>query len=562
MLRRLRIALRLIALIVLALAGEAYADLTGHWHVESSFDPFSEVVQTGGTVSMTLSVGGTPYVFEGTVNGTSVFVSSDDPPCPIGVSLTLLPDDATLDGVSTAYGGSCTFPSKAHQFMTRCECFDGNSTDGDGCDASCRIEPCFVCSGAPSVCTPAGDGAPCDDRHDCTTAETCTAGVCGGGSPVAPCVDMTGQWFTHLESDFGNFDSSAYVEQRNETVIFRSGPGGSAGSAGTIDSSTGAFTTSTQSTLILCSQPGVFTGTAALDNRTFTGTGYALAQTPHGCFGIAYSEQGFRCGSGTIDPDETCDDGNFISGDGCSNTCQIEPCFDCSGVPSACSPRPPMSPCDDGDLCTFGDTCSDGVCVGSPAACGACAICDGAGGCLDAPRTDCHGSLDPAKSLLQITDKTPDGRDALKWQWRAGSAITPAALGDPLTTNAVAACLYDTSTATPTLLFRAVVPAGGICGTKACWKPSGGGFQYKSKAGAEGIVGLSLRPGVDGKSRVDVKGAGAGLAGHPFGLPAPPLPVPMRMQVQVQGAGCFEVDHGTLGVRANEPGAFKGRGTP
>jgi cysteine-rich repeat protein len=32
-------------------------------------------------------------------------------------------------------------------------CEDGNTTPGDGCDARCRVEPCFTCSGLPSTCT-------------------------------------------------------------------------------------------------------------------------------------------------------------------------------------------------------------------------------------------------------------------------------------------------------------------------------------------------------------------------------------------------------------------------
>ena len=31
------------------------------------------------------------------------------------------------------------------------------------------------------------------------------------------------------------------------------------------------------------------------------------------------------CGDGTVDAGEQCDDGNFMNGDGCSNTCQLEP---------------------------------------------------------------------------------------------------------------------------------------------------------------------------------------------------------------------------------------------
>ena len=32
-----------------------------------------------------------------------------------------------------------------------------------------------------------------------------------------------------------------------------------------------------------------------------------------------------ECGNGIIQPPETCDDGNTVSGDGCNELCQIEP---------------------------------------------------------------------------------------------------------------------------------------------------------------------------------------------------------------------------------------------
>lgn len=34
-------------------------------------------------------------------------------------------------------------------------CEDGNEDTGDGCDPSCRLEPCWACAGSPSVCAPA-----------------------------------------------------------------------------------------------------------------------------------------------------------------------------------------------------------------------------------------------------------------------------------------------------------------------------------------------------------------------------------------------------------------------
>jgi cysteine-rich repeat protein len=49
------------------------------------------------------------------------------------------------------------------------------------------------------------------------------------------------------------------------------------------------------------------------------------------------------CGNGALDSGEQCDDRGWSSGDGCSNTCQIEALFECTGVPSRCSPRAALS---------------------------------------------------------------------------------------------------------------------------------------------------------------------------------------------------------------------------
>jgi cysteine-rich repeat protein len=56
------------------------------------------------------------------------------------------------------------------------------------------------------------------------------------------------------------------------------------------------------------------------------------------------------CGDGILNPGEQCDDGNLVSGDGCSSSCQVEP--QCgNGVLN------PGEQCDDGNL-TNGDGCS------------------------------------------------------------------------------------------------------------------------------------------------------------------------------------------------------------
>jgi cysteine-rich repeat protein len=49
------------------------------------------------------------------------------------------------------------------------ECDDGNGNGGDCCSAGCRLEP---------------DGQPCSGGNACTTSQTCSGGVCGGGAAV------------------------------------------------------------------------------------------------------------------------------------------------------------------------------------------------------------------------------------------------------------------------------------------------------------------------------------------------------------------------------------------
>ena len=73
-------------------------------------------------------------------------------------------------------------------------CDDGNGVSGDGCDASCQLEPGWTCSNQPSQCTTScGDGIAagdelCDDGNqdnhdDCPdgVGGTCRPAACGDG---------------------------------------------------------------------------------------------------------------------------------------------------------------------------------------------------------------------------------------------------------------------------------------------------------------------------------------------------------------------------------------------
>ena len=122
---------------------------------------------------------------------------------------------------------------------------------------------------------------------------------------------------------------------------------------------------------------------------------HALASTlPQ--FGV-FLVRSTPCGDGSIDAGEACDDGNLANGDGCSVSCTVEPCYACSGNPSACTPDN-GAPCDDGLFCNGTDTCSAGSCIhsGSPCPPDPCLACnEGADVCLSAAGVACASDGNP-----------------------------------------------------------------------------------------------------------------------------------------------------------------------
>jgi cysteine-rich repeat protein len=94
------------------------------------------------------------------------------------------------DGNCRYNTSNCTIPEGCGNGIVEGieQCDDGGNVNGDGCSASCQIEPGFVCQGtAPSVCAPVcGDGiivAPeqCDGSN--LGGKTCaTFGFFGGGT--------------------------------------------------------------------------------------------------------------------------------------------------------------------------------------------------------------------------------------------------------------------------------------------------------------------------------------------------------------------------------------------
>jgi cysteine-rich repeat protein len=74
------------------------------------------------------------------------------------------------------------------------------------------------------------------------------------------------------------------------------------------------------------------------------------------------------CGNGTLDPGETCDDGNGVNGDGCSSGCALENGWTCQGEPSVC-----IETCGDG-LVVGGEQCDDGNMTDGDGCSAACTV--------------------------------------------------------------------------------------------------------------------------------------------------------------------------------------------
>lgn len=93
---------------------------------------------------------------------------------------------------------------------------------------------------------------------------------------------------------------------------------------------------------------------------------------------------GANCGNGAVDTNETCDDGDAISLDGCSSTCQIETGYTCSGTPSSCTLL-----CGNGAI-NAGEGCDDGNNVSSDGCSSLCVVETGYT-CTGAPSNCTYG---------------------------------------------------------------------------------------------------------------------------------------------------------------------------
>ena len=259
---------------------------------------------------------------------------------------------ATIDAGSVDLGDPTLCGNSTQDPGEKCD--DGNKLGGDGCTPLCQIEKGWICPtwGQPcmrnDIC---GDGiltAPeaCDDGNkvggdgcsaDCLTVET------GWRCPVPgkPCIPICGDGVIEgsEKCDDGNTtngdgcSSTCQVEPASTCPGTASAP--VAGPCTTAICGNGkqeageACDCGTDPTKL----PSGCTGPNGLFNGDGTGCSKTCTKEP-----ICRSSSGktqacaTSCGNGNIEPGEQCDDGNAVSGDGCSSTCQTEPGFSCQTV--------------------------------------------------------------------------------------------------------------------------------------------------------------------------------------------------------------------------------------
>jgi cysteine-rich repeat protein len=190
------------------------------------------------------------------------------------------------------------------------ECDDGNSAVGDGCDASCKLEPVGggndLCPGAPLALVSSPGGT----EDGVVTASTATllgdyqakSTTCGSKTAkdavyaVTPTINGT-----LTATVAGQFDAAVYVQKVcgstvDELVCGDKFDGNSAESV----------------------------GAPVLANQTYYVVVDSSLTTQFGVFELAVSVAPGVCGNGLLDGGETCDDSNAQPGDGCDATCQLE----------------------------------------------------------------------------------------------------------------------------------------------------------------------------------------------------------------------------------------------
>jgi len=257
-------------------------------------------------------------------------------------------------------------------------CDDGNTIPGDGCSGVCRIEANYVCP---------NPGQPCVSTVVCGDGKVTGNEVCDDGNTIAG---------DGCAADCMSVEPGYSCPTPGQPCIIGTGPAvcgngkletGESCDDGNAVSGDGCSITCQIEAQYTCPKPGQL---CQLNQYCGDGILNGQEQCDDGnlkpgdcCDGNCHLEPNCTCvtpspalvppkqlcsstmicGDGTLEGTEACDDGNTVSGDGCSADCTtVEPGYNCPRTGGACSPVP-KEVCGNGILET-GEYCDDGNTTG------------------------------------------------------------------------------------------------------------------------------------------------------------------------------------------------------
>ena len=378
-------------------------------------------------------------------------------------------------------------------------CEPGHALDCAHLDTDCRVGVCDDDLG-DCVLQDRPDGTPCDDFDPCNTGEECAGGICGGGSAVDCSLsgDQCNDVSCSASGSEGNCDTLTPMADgagcdNGPCVTGETCTSGVCGGGSAVDCATAGDDCNTASCdeggaegncALLAPQPN---GTTCDDNLFCTVTDSCVGGDCVGVGNPDCSHLNTDCQVGVCDPEAddcvtqdvpngtACDTGNVCSS---NDTCQGGVCTggpgpDCSMfntecTAGACNPAGAEgncdqlnavddgTPCPDDNLCDGDESCVNGNCVdnGTPVVCEEPLVCDReTGECvIDEPGVcatsdDCPGTQVCAFDL--VCRRPCDGDDDCR-------------------TNMT--CLTDVSVPVCVLLCTDVseCPTGQICGDGFC----------------------------------------------------------------------------------------------
>lgn len=194
-------------------------------------------------------------------------------------------------------------------------CDDGNTTPGNGCSATCTVEPGFSCSGEPSTCR----------RLYYPEAEPNDATASANG-PFPEPLPIRGSISSSTDVDLFRFTLTATADVKLETLDGSGQPTcqGIDTRLALLGSNGSALSEDDDSGVNFCSL--ISSEQSAAARRLAPGTYYARVSSFSGsipAYSLHVSLEAL-CGDSRLTGSEQCEDGNTTSGDGCSSACTLE----------------------------------------------------------------------------------------------------------------------------------------------------------------------------------------------------------------------------------------------